>query len=322
MTDKSNIAELLTKHNTTFTKDSNLNHIGYTDDSNVFEYNGIDKKKYVVKCIMKDSHEKTILDLIYKNDYKNLSKAVFNITTDINIDYNIYIFDCFDCDLYHLDLIELKNKYYNYWNYLGMDLIDAVKNVHLLGYTHGDLKPLNVCLDKCKIKLIDFGISKPISAVCNQYHLKNTFYWFSPVQFINMIKSDFWSIKEVQDEIINLYNDDIKEVELILNNYSQFISISNNQTYMRECPVKNDWFVCGLLLIYIYTPEKNFWLKDLEYEYTSLSLYKSFPTILDSMKKFLLNPTEFLENYLLTYGNNIPNIYKTYIKSYILNIFK
>lgn len=40
------------------------------------------------------------------------------------------------------------------------DMCDVLAKMHAQGYIHGDLKPQNFMFHRCRLKVIDFGISK------------------------------------------------------------------------------------------------------------------------------------------------------------------
>ncbi len=302
-----------------------ITHIGYTTDSLVYSFD-INNDKYIAKCIDSNTYEFKILMDISNLENNTILSSPIKIIHNITDKTHLVIFKRYDCDLYYLDKICIKNKYEDLWLNLGTDLINGINIMHKnLHYSHGDLKPLNICIDKCKLKIIDFGTSTPILLSCNKYHSKNTFFWFTPLQFIKLIKNDFWTIKEIQDKVIEKYKANITEIDSIIHNkYKTLFVDKNNPNFYFENPIKNDWFICGLLLIYIYTPDINFWLagSNIEYNYYTMTLDESFNIIINNMKSFLLNPIKTVDDFLINYGSNIPNKYKDIIKNYLLSILE
>lgn len=146
-----------------------------------------------------------IIDVISKGSFGKIFKIKFNnnfyaMKKDNNLDIlnheiNIYkdlrevkyiskLYDFFSTneghfmviDFFEENLFEYKNRSLNSENYeliiidLFTILIDTIKNIHIKGYVHRDLKPLNICLKNGSPYLIDFGLSKKI--IENGKHIK------------------------------------------------------------------------------------------------------------------------------------------------------
>ena len=185
---------------------------------------------------------------------------------------------------------------------------------------HGDLKPLNICIDNGFIKLIDFGTSCKI--VDDKNDFKNTIGWMTPVQFYNMFLRDFLSIKDLENKIKCDLAPERQKIETLLCKYHKIFNFGENFFIFKENPVKNDNFVCALIIIYIYTNGTNLWKCEIyDNKWSNDDIMKNFKTMALNIIQFLSNPSEFVDDFLKTEGYLIPENYKTIIRKNLLDIF-
>lgn len=117
----------------------------------------------------------------------------------------------------------------------------AIKFIHDNNFIHCDIKPQNIVMvnsKKCKIKILDFGISRPNNKI-NDYFLVQSLYYRAPEIFEKKNynkKIDVWSYGCIVGELYTgfpfLYGNNDKE---------QYQLITNVKNYINNLkPKKND----------------------------------------------------------------------------------
>jgi len=193
-----------------------------------------DNNKYALKVIRNEErftqqchHEINILKKLNQNNKNNK----YPIITFLGFfDYKQHICLIFEL-LSDINLADLMKK----TNYKGLELKNvikfsrqiglAIKYIHKNNYIHCDLKPQNIVMvseKKCKIKILDFGISR-IDNNINNYFYVQTLYYRAPEIFQKKNynkKIDIWSygclIPELYSGFPFIYGkDDINQYQLI-----------------------------------------------------------------------------------------------------------
>ena len=220
-------------------------HIGYSDDSYVYSFTMANAP--LVTKLIQDPFEREIVDTLY--EHKNKNEIRFLCAPINKINHDIYIFP--KCEGGNLDVAQIK-----YYHDLAKDLVEAVTSLHRSGYIHGDLKPLNVCMHKGKICLIDFGTGLPLDFSDIRQMTMNSIAFSTPYQFCKKLNDklflDNYKIKVFDDKD---FYDGLR---------AKFVEIKPLLLLRSkgEDPVQNDMFACGLLLAYVLSGKVNFWRGD------------------------------------------------------------
>jgi dual specificity tyrosine-phosphorylation-regulated kinase 2/3/4 len=194
------------------------------------------KNKYAIKAIRNENrfryqckHEIDILQKLNKENEKNKYPIIKFFGFFEYQNHFCLIFEL----LSDVNLMQLLKK----TKYKGLELKNvkkfsrqialAIKYIHKHNYIHCDLKPQNIVMvnaRKCKIKILDFGISRKNEAK-NNYFLVQTLYYRAPEIFEKKNYNqeiDIWSfgciIAELYTGFPFIYGkDEKKQYELILN---------------------------------------------------------------------------------------------------------
>lgn len=155
-------------------------------------------------------------------DYKKHFCLIFELLSDINL-----------ADLMkktNYKGLELKNVI-KFSRQIGL----AIKYIHENNYIHCDLKPQNIVMvnsKKCKIKILDFGISRVDEPINNYFYVQTLYYRapeiFEKKNYNKMI--DIWSCGCITAELYSgfpfIYGKDdesqyqlIKKVDQLINNF-------------------------------------------------------------------------------------------------------
>lgn len=186
------------------------------------------------------------------------------------------------------------------------DIIIGVINIHKTGYFHGDLKPLNICLDDMlNPRIIDFGMANKIQAVSA---FTNSFGFCSPTQMYYWMTDKDNSVAESGEYECEKFTiiDLLLSHHLIKKNNDGFVVIDN---YM-----KNDFFTIGLLIFFIFGNKRFFFYND------HLTGEKNTTrNFIDCYIKFLTNPKEYFEK--VVEEIQLPETMLRYAEFYILGFF-
>jgi serine/threonine protein kinase len=280
----------------------NIEHVGYTQDSLVYylESTRKNKNKLIIKCfkLQKDSYEYDVnLKLINKeNEVSGLIQPL-NVTI-IDLSYlkeNSELKICFiEYPFYKYDLESYLEKNPRLSLSSKLKLIKQIENginhLHSIGYYHGDLKPKNICIseDGQIAKIIDYGLCDKIDNVEAKLFWKNTLYSASPFQL-------FRHLQEYPDYKNKYYE---KYVSIFTKKYNKDIYWTFGKNAVKESTIKNDWFGVGLLIYYILSGGKNFFLTT-NSKYTIKNNSMDDDAIEETFKNgydFLNNPTDYCKN--------------------------
>jgi serine/threonine protein kinase len=261
-----------------------------------------DNKEYILKILENDYDTYIELEICFKL----ISNKMINLCNVINVSnirlinycnqeytYDYIIMEKYftTLDLFSIDKLTLKNK-----KRFAMEIYNGIKQLHYLGYSHGDLKPSNICIDitsnKNNIKLIDFGLSEKITQKLN-YSTLATYGWFNPIQIINC---------QIFKQTVR---NDIKE--LLLLKYGKTINIID------ENIIKNDKFAFCLILIYLFGNGYNFYFKNTKNNDAS-------PDVLRNIKEFITAPVIYIFD-ILNNLKDMPIYWKQFIIKHMMKIF-
>lgn len=195
-----------------------------------------DNNNYALKVIRNEErfrqqcqHEINILNKLNQNNENNKYPIIRFLGF---FDYNKHICLIFEL-LSDINLADLMKK----TNYKGLELKNvikfsrqighAIKYIHNNNYIHCDLKPQNIVMvsaKKCKIKILDFGISRADNHINNYFYVQ-TLYYRAPEIFEKKNynkKIDIWSygciIAELYSGFPFIYGkDDDNQYQLIKN---------------------------------------------------------------------------------------------------------
>lgn len=142
-----------------------LHKIGKGSYGEVWKAIQIYKKKHVAIKIEKKSQRNTLkyetTILRYLKDLDNIVKIKYYGETN---SYNFLIMELLGCqiDEYYNKLILKDMNKIGLIRKLGLQMLFSIKNIHVYGIIHRDIKPGNFLIEQEseKIKLIDFGLSK------------------------------------------------------------------------------------------------------------------------------------------------------------------
>ena len=276
------------------TRYHNLQHIGFSEDSVVFQTNwldGLSVQTGVLKCVFDFtcSYESVVYEHLSQG--KSIEQLGYNEASEICLLKHAFLHKtdnwCEPLDICYL--LEIRKTYVRRWfcvvlplyqytfHTIEMDSLSirqrkkmilqlsrAVYSLHKIGYYHGDLKPKNICSDSSgDTRLIDFGTSNKVSNTSSSNWLKNTYGYFSPIQCYNHL---------IQESIPNVVSKLPKELiqELKRSLGKKKISVYIYATpemarpieYIPEHGFSNDLFVIGILMSYLFdTTYQHFFLK-------------------------------------------------------------
>lgn len=209
--------------------------------------------KYALKIIRNEDrfrkqskHEITVLKNLNEKNYKNKYPIIkfygyFNFKNHICLIFEL---------LSDMNLGDLLKK----TKYKGLEIKNvikfsrqiayAIKFIHNLNFIHCDLKPQNIVLvnkKKCKIKILDFGISR-LDKYINNYFYIQSLYYRSPEVFEKKNynkKIDIWSYGCILAELYTGFpfiygNDEDKQYKLTLdvNNLIMNLKSKNNESLL------------------------------------------------------------------------------------------
>ncbi len=264
-----------------------------------FIYN---KEEYILKIIDDDIDTTFELDVcksIKINKMSNLciinDVSYMTIIDSLNKKYlyNYIIMNKYytTLELLPLQRISLKNK-----KRFAMEIYNGIRQLHNLGYSHGDLKPSNICIDisnyKNNIKLIDFGLSEKITQKLYNNTLA-TYGWFNPIQILNS----------------NYFKESFKNNvrKLLIRKYSpSILSINENV-------IKNDKFAFCLILIYLFGNGYNFYFRNTKKDDNSSK-------VLENIKHFISAPIIYIFD-IINKIKDMPVYWKQFIIKHMMQIF-
>ena len=305
--------------------DTEIKHIGYSDDSFVYY---IPSKNIVVKCIAKcnNSCEIEINEKLYKSQdsqeglIKPLNMYSFTYIRSYMIETNLvketteYVLFEYEYIKYNLEnffekssklmLITIKKKIIN-------QVIKGISNLHTLGYYHGDLKPKNICIseDGETVKIIDYGLCDLIEYKNSEKYFKNTIYSASPFQLARHIQ-EYNSLKHYLKDFKKVFKTKYNQIPCI----TTTDAILFRETYRESC-IKNDWFGVGLLIYFILSNGNHFFIQNTKVNsiYITNSLFN-----IDLLKDIINNTLTFLDDPTLYCKNKQIDHFELY-ESYLLN---
>ncbi len=290
------------------------NYIELQDNKNkesfVFKIK-INDKNYILKLLINNDNscESEVCKIIYQQN-----KDILGICQILEYNYFIYnscktnykyiIMPNYGYNLSDLkmDKLNLKTKHR-----LSMDIYQGIKNLHKLGYSHGDLKPTNICIDLNikndinRIRLIDFGLSENIIQSLEgnlPCYTLATYGWFNPFQITN---AEYFK-KDFKDEILDI-------LKTKYHKKYKFINDSHNENVMH-----NDMFAFCLILIYIYGNEYHFYFKNTK-------CYDISENIFVNIRDFINAPFVYISNILNNECNLMPKYWKQFIIKYMIKMF-
>ncbi len=167
-----------------------------------------------------------------------------------------------------------------------LELARAVHSLHQIGYYHGDLKPKNICSESSgQVRLIDFGTASKIDNVHSLKWIKNTYGYFSPIQCFNHLVQE-----SIPDLVSRLPKGLLHELKLALG--MQGIAVCLHATPTMERPMEyipehgfsNDLFVLGLIMSFLF---------DKTYQHFFL---KGYIKKCDSLELLIRNVIEFVRD--------------------------
>ena len=297
-----------------------IKHIGYSEDSFVYHLQHLSnsQKQIIVKCF-KDEKNSMELDvnkkLLYKDNFilsgliQPLNISIYDLTRYIKtnicvIEYPYYKYD--------LDSYIKKNLKISFSNKL--KLIEQIKNgiqyLHSIGYYHGDLKPQNICISENgdELKIIDYGLCDQIDNKNTEYYWKNTVYSASPFQIFHRLQDYPDYVKKYYDKYYTIINTKYNPTK------NENFQRCKYQTTFKESCVKNDWFGVGLLIYFILTDGKYFFLS------SNLNhIIKNDVISDDALEEIIKNSYDFLDN-PIEYCKSIKIKHSEYYEKYILQL--
>jgi len=149
-------------------------------------------------------------------------------------------------------------------------LHDGVKQIHSIGYYHGDLKPLNIGY-KDGMKILDFGSANLVTT--NDF--TNSFGFCAPIQMLRWIISKDYKYKK--------YKTSVNIVKKLIE--KKIIKKEEKTLHSKECPKQNDLFTVALLFVYIFGNGMLFFDPEGSKDFVN--------AILKNYEKFLENPEEY-----------------------------
>ena len=275
----------------------NLKHIGFSQDSVVFQVNwldGLDVRTGVLKCIYEFicSYDSVVYDNLSQGN--SLEQLGYVEPSELTLLRHAFLCKninwCEPLDIYYL--LELRKICVKRWfcvvlplypdtfhsidvcslsirnkKKMILQLSRAIYSLHQTGYYHGDLKPKNICSDSSgSVRLIDFGTSNKVSETTSLVRLKNTYGYFSPIQCFNHLVQE-----SIPDVVSRLPLELVHKLKGVLN--KSRISVCLYVTPEMERPIKyipehgfsNDLFVIGILMTFLFdTTHQHFFLKRTE----------------------------------------------------------
>ena len=265
---------------------TDVKRISYGEESLVYSFKTSFNKLYVAK-IVSDKLELELLDKLYAYALSVPNDVKFLGTPIRKIGQNVYIFEKYHGDLDKSNL-KLQASF-------GNDLVNAIKTLHSLGYSHGDLKPMNVCLQRLpgkeygQIRIIDFGFACPLKNQHFRWHLRNTLTFATPYQFFKHIFQSKFT-----DEPNKYIGEEHKEA---LETLKELVLWKNKNG--EDC-IQNDYFACGLLIAYISTKRLNFWSGQ-RYPKTVVCFKEHLVIMLHSMIDFMRDKERVIDAFIETH---------------------
>jgi serine/threonine protein kinase len=164
-------------------------------------------------------------------------------------------------------------------------LFSAIDTIHtVVKYIHGDIKPDNVMIDfdserRPRVKIIDFGLARPIDIIYDMHQYIETIYWRAPEllaeDICDLAMTDVWATAVTAIDIMTgIYSihalgarSDIKPNELY--------SILVKHCLIDDAILPNEWsrhvheelheFTCDIFKRYLVLVEERAGLRDLPY---------------------------------------------------------
>lgn len=299
---------------TVMKKYNNTIHLLDNKNKESFVYNiQINNKSYILKLLLniENSNESSVCKILHSINKSSdilgvcqiLDYNYFRINNQrTNYEYIIMPNYIYNLSNIKMRKIELKTKHR-----LSMDIYQGIKNLHKLGYSHGDIKPANICIDininndKNRIRLIDFGLSEDIIQSLGgklPYYTLATYGWFNPFQITN---ADYFK-SEFKNEILDILKSKY---------YKKYKFINNIHT---ENVMHNDLYSFCLILIYIYGNEYHFYFKNTK-------TYDLSEDVFTNIRDFINSPIVYVNNILNNVCNEMPKYWKEFIIKYMIKMF-
>jgi len=188
-------------------------------------------------------------------------------------------------------------------------LVSGLHDLHRLGYSHGDLKPPNICLDETlETKLIDFGTAMSFSHPRYLYSWKNSFAYFTPRQCYNHLQYRSRTFEYYKVDVLMFR----RQFESALQTYNIGF-IQDDYKLCEEHGICNDLFVVGLLIGEWFTERIHFFYgKSVHEKMFDPANTEFLTTILSSVLKFIRDPTQYIEDYycLTSFPESIKPIFE------------
>jgi Protein kinase domain len=313
------------------TRYHNLQHIGFSEDSVVFQTNWLDGlfvQTGVLKCIFDFtcSYDSVVYD--YLSQGKSIEQLGYLEASEISLLKHAFLERkdhwCEPLDMFYF--LEIRKTYVKRWLCVALPLYQhtfysipmdsltirqkkkmvlqlsrAVYSLHKIGYYHGDLKPKNICIDSSEyVRLIDFGTSNKISNVSSLNWLKNTYGYFSPIQCFNHLVQE--SIPNIVSQLPKRLLEELRRV-LKKKGISICIYVTPQMDspieYIPEHGFSNDLFVIGILMSFLF---------DTTYQHLFLKRNKENQHIDEYLELMIHNIILFVKNpkvYLKDYYNQV-----------------
>ncbi len=254
--------------------------------------------KIIIKIVLDTSNEYRIAKILNNNNIDNIYEIIkLEELTIFDTTSNAYLKGCmiymprYNYTLANLS-INLKSQTVK--KEICLKLLNGIKNIHKLGYNHGDIKPSNVCYENNDVRIIDMGLSEKLDTSADTIC---TFGWFTPLQ---STKSNHFSESKSKTIIKNIKKDN---------------------PYLYESYILNDYFNLGLMIIFIYGNKYNFYTRSIN---INICDDKNNDLIYNNMIKFVSSPITYLVDVILDINNITTDIDHEIIDmlyNYILGIF-
>jgi serine/threonine protein kinase len=200
----------------------------------------------------------------------------------------VFVYKKYDCDMYTCDLeqVSLEDK-----QEIVSSIAKGLHSLHTMGWFHGDLKPLNICLHKYKPVLIDFGSSEKIDDPEAYHMLKNTWSYFTPIQCCNHLFHD----ETYNDCVKGLSCNDKISLAWLIKDLIELLKYDRNEKEglvtqgksLGECGKRNDLFCFCLLVFTIFGNGYQFFTKDCTFHYHSIQLVKNMNSFLKDRNTYI-----------------------------------